>query len=107
MLRMTPEKLLRKPISDRFWSMYVRPQLAEILSPIHDATPLEKAYELLKCRPSDANDVVRRAYRAAAKTYHPDMLRAASASEAQIKKATEMMAKINSAWDLIKESRGL
>ena len=26
---------------------------------------------------------------------------------AQIKKATEMMAKINSAWDLIKESRGL
>ena len=44
LLRMTPEKLLRKPISDRFWSMYVRPQLAEILSPIHDATPLEKAY---------------------------------------------------------------
>ena len=75
--------------------------------PPRQKTPLEKAYELLKCRSSDANDVVRRAYRAAAKTYHPDMLRASSASEAQIKKATEMMAKINSAWDLIKESRGL
>lgn len=46
LLKITPEKLLRKPISDKFWSIYIRPQLEEILSPIRNATPLERAYFL-------------------------------------------------------------
>ena len=70
-------------------------------------TPLEEAYELLGCSPTDTNDVVRRSYRNAAKTYHPDMLRAKGCSEAQIRNASEFMARINLAWELIKESRGL
>ena len=70
-------------------------------------TSLEEAYELLGCNRSDPNDVVRRAYRNAAKRYHPDLLRARGGTEAQVKKATEMMAKVNAAWDLIKENRGL
>ena len=70
-------------------------------------TSLDEAYELLGCRRSDPNDVVRRAYRNAAKRYHPDLLRAKGRSESQVKDATEMMARVNAAWDLIKVARGL
>lgn len=70
-------------------------------------TSLQEAYELLGCRSADSDAVVRKAYRDAAKRCHPDILRAKGGTEAQIKKATEMMAKINAAWDLIKEKRGL
>ena len=46
LLKMTPEKLLRKSMRENFWQTYIRPQLAEVLNPIHNATPLEKAYFL-------------------------------------------------------------
>jgi len=70
-------------------------------------TPLQEAYELLGCRSSDSNDVLRRAYRAAAKRHHPDMLRARGHSERQIKEACEMMSRINFAWEIICEERKL
>ena len=70
-------------------------------------TPLQEAYELLGCRSSDSNDVLRRAYRAAAKRHHPDMLRARGHSERQIKEACEMMSRINSAWETICAERKL
>lgn len=46
LMKMTPEKLRRKPMRDMFWLSYIRPQLEEVLNPIHNATPLEKAYFL-------------------------------------------------------------
>ena len=46
LLKMTPEKLLRKPLRESFWKTYIQPQLAAVLDPIHNATPLEKAYFL-------------------------------------------------------------
>ena len=70
-------------------------------------TPLEEAYELLGCSPSDTDDAVRRAYRNAAKLYHPDMLRAKGRSEAQVRAASETMARVNSAWELIRKERGI
>ena len=70
-------------------------------------TPLEEAYELLGCSPSDTNDVVRRAYRNAAKMHHPDMLRAKGRSEAQVRAASETMSRVNSAWELIRKERGI
>ena len=70
-------------------------------------TPLQEAYELLGCRSSDSNDVLRRAYRAAAKRHHPDMLRARGHSERQVQEACEMMSRINSAWEIICEERKL
>ncbi len=70
-------------------------------------TPLEEAYELLGCSPSDTNDVVRRAYRNAAKMHHPDMLRAKGRPEAQVRAASETMARVNSAWELIRKERGI
>ena len=68
---------------------------------------LQRAYELLGCKESDSNDVVKRSYRLAAKKYHPDMLRAAGASEAQVKQSTQKMAQVNAAWELIRKKRGL
>jgi DnaJ like chaperone protein len=76
-------------------------------SPPPRKTLLEEAYELLGCSPSDTNDVVRRAYRNAAKAYHPDMLRAKGSSEAQVRAASETMARVNSAWELIRKKRRL
>ena len=64
-------------------------------------TPLQEAYELLGCHSSDSNDVLRRAYRAAAKRYHPDLMRARGCSERQVREASEMMSRINSAWETI------
>ena len=68
---------------------------------------LQRAYELLGCKESDSNDVVKRSYRLAAKRYHPDMLRATGASEVQIAQATQKMAQVNAAWELICKERGL
>ena len=70
-------------------------------------TPLEEAYELLGCSPLDTNDAVRRAYRNAAKMHHPDMLRSKGCSEAQVRTASETMARVNSAWELIRKERGI
>ena len=70
-------------------------------------TPLQEAYELLGCRSSDPNDVLRRAYRAAAKRHHPDLMRARGCSERQVREASEMMSRINAAWEAICAERTL
>ncbi len=43
---LTPEMLNQKHSSGKLWENYTRPQLAEILDPIHKASPLEQAYYL-------------------------------------------------------------
>ena len=68
-------------------------------------TPLQEAYELLGCRSSDPDDVLRRAYRAAAKRHHPDLMRARGCPERQVREAAEMMSRINAAWEVICEDR--
>ena len=70
-------------------------------------TPLQEAYELRGCRSSDPEDVLRRAYRDAAKRHHPDLMRARGCSERQVREASEMMSRINAAWEVISEERKL
>ena len=70
-------------------------------------TALQEAYELLGCRSSDPEDVLRRAYRTAAKRHHPDLMRARGYSERQVREASEMMSRINAAWEIICEERKL
>lgn len=43
---LSPEHLNRKHLSGRLWTEYIRPQLEALLSPIQQATPLERAYYL-------------------------------------------------------------
>lgn len=68
---------------------------------------LAREYAILGCSPAADNDSVRRAYRNAAKKFHPDMLRAQGYTEQQIQEANKTMAKINSAWASIRCARGL
>ena len=70
-------------------------------------TPLQEESELLGCRSSDPADVLRRAYRAAAKRHHPDLMRARGCSEHQVREASEIMSRINAAWEAICAERKL
>ena len=68
---------------------------------------LRDAYGILGCNPSDPADVVRQAYRSAAKQNHPDLLRARGCSGREIRVATESMSRINAAWETIRKARKL
>lgn len=43
---LTPDKLNQKKCSGRLWEEYTKPELSALLSPIHNATPLERTYYL-------------------------------------------------------------
>ena len=68
---------------------------------------LSEEYELLGCASDATDEAVRCAYRAAAKKYHPDLLRANGYSEGLVQKATVMMARINAAWEKIRKERNI
>ena len=69
--------------------------------------PLAEAYSLLGARAEDSADELKRKYRELAKRNHPDLLRAQGIPEEMIGKATERMSRINEAWAVIREARGL
>lgn len=68
---------------------------------------LAEAYETLGVSSTASDDEVKKAYRAKAKKYHPDTLRAQGLPDEMIGKATERMARVNDAWSEIKRARGL
>lgn len=68
---------------------------------------LEDAYATLGVSPNASDDEVKSAYRAKAKKYHPDTLRAQGLPDEMIGRATEQMARINDAWSAIRRARGL
>ncbi len=70
-------------------------------------SPLQAEYDLLGCRADATNEEAKRAYRMAAKKYHPDILRARGMPEAEVRKAGAMMAKVNAAWEKIRKDRGM
>ncbi len=44
LMPLTPEMLNSKGLTGRLWTDYKRPELAALLAPIHNASPLERAY---------------------------------------------------------------
>ena len=66
---------------------------------------LVRAYRTLGVRPGAPLSEAKRAYRELAKSCHPDVLRARGASEREIAEATERMARLNAAWDLLRSAR--
>ena len=69
--------------------------------------PLADAYALLGAHASDDVETLKRKYRELAKKNHPDALRAQGLPEEMVGKATERMSRINEAWAVIKEARGI
>lgn len=64
-------------------------------------------YRLLEVASTASDDEVRKAYRTKAKRYHPDVIRAQGLPESEVARATELMSRINSAWDRICSARGM
>ena len=63
---------------------------------------IEAAYLLLGCSSSMPTEELKAAYRRAAMRWHPDRLRAEGVPQELINESNEKMARINSAWDIIK-----
>lgn len=69
--------------------------------------PLADAYALFGLKSTASDEVLKQAYRSLAKKYHPDALRAKGLPDAVVQKATDSMAKVNAAWQLIEKARRL
>jgi len=69
--------------------------------------PLAEAYGLIGVDPSAGDEEVRQAYRAKAKRFHPDALRAQGLPEKVIEQSAVTMARINAAWAEIRKARGI
>ena len=69
--------------------------------------PLADAYSVLGASASDSVETLKRKYRELAKKNHPDALRAQGLPEEMVGKATERMSRINAAWAVIREARGI
>jgi len=69
--------------------------------------PLDEAYATLGIGASCSDDEAKKAYRELAKKNHPDALRAQGLPDAMVAKANEKMGRINAAWTLIREKRGI
>lgn len=77
----------------------------------HSAPPsrdrLQEAYAALGVKAEDSDADVRKAYRRLMSQHHPDKLAARDLPEALKAQAEERVRHIRSAWDLIKDARGL
>ncbi|MBQ5794729.1 MAG: J domain-containing protein [Kiritimatiellae bacterium] len=74
---------------------------------VYDNSPLADAYAELGVKSSASDSEVKRAYRSLAKKFHPDAVRSQGLSEEAATKADERMKRINRAWGVIKDARGL
>lgn len=64
-------------------------------------------YQVLGCNESDDFSVIKQAYRRLVKQYHPDYMHSKGVDDSEIRKATEKMQEINSAYETIKKKRNV
>lgn len=65
------------------------------------------AYQALGVSKEDSDDEIKKAYRRLMREYHPDKLMGQGLPEEMIKEATERSQEIQTAYDMIKKSRGM
>ena len=71
----------------------------------HDYNKLDNAYKILEITSDASDDDVKKAYRNMAKKHHPDLV--SHLGEDVRKSAEQKLQEINSAYELIKEARGI
>lgn len=69
--------------------------------------PETDPYETLGASKYMSDDELKKIYREKIKKYHPDILRGQGVPEEMLKFANDEIAKLNSAWEQIKEERGI
>ena len=84
---------------------YVARELSARKAPVRRRDRLSEAYAFLGVSPDASDEAVRLAYRAKAKKYHPDSLKARGLPDDMVKKATEMMSRLNAALADVERSR--
>lgn len=62
-------------------------------------------YQVLGCNESDEFSVIKQAYRRLVKQHHPDYMHSKGVDDSEIRKATERMQDINTAYEEIKKRR--
>jgi DnaJ like chaperone protein len=71
------------------------------------ASAIDSAYQALGVTKDNTDAEIKKAYRRLVREYHPDKLMGQGLPEAMIKEATERSQEIQTAYDLIKKSRGI
>ncbi len=71
------------------------------------ASAIDSAYQALGVSKDNTDAEIKKAYRRLVREYHPDKLMGQGLPEAMIKEATERSQEIQTAYDLIKKSRGV
>lgn len=71
------------------------------------ANAIDSAYQALGVKKDNSDAEIKKAYRRLVREYHPDKLMGQGLPEAMIKEATERSQEIQTAYDLIKKSRGM
>lgn len=71
------------------------------------AKNIQSSYQVLGCDISDDNTAIKKAYRRLMKEYHPDKIQSKGLPESFIQFANEQAKKINEAYRLIKQDRGM
>jgi len=71
------------------------------------ANAIDAAYQALGISKDDSDAEIKKSYRRLVREYHPDKLMGQGLPEEMIKEATERSQEIQTAYDLIKKSRGM
>jgi len=67
----------------------------------------DNPYEILQCKKTDDNTIIKKKYRELIMKFHPDHIQAKGLDEEFIKFAKKKLQDINKAYDMIKEARGI
>lgn len=71
------------------------------------SSSMDENYKILKCKPTDSDEQIKKAYRELAKQYHPDTINGKGLAEDFILFANQKFKEINSAYDAIKKQRDM
>ncbi len=93
---------------DRFQGGYYHQQTGGTSSSSYTSlSEIDAAYQALGVKKDNSDGEIKKAYRRLVREYHPDKLMGQGLPEEMIKEATERSQEIQTAYDIIKKSRGM